>query len=319
MLPVLALAAALAADTAAAVPAATAAPATIAAVAAAPPRLSGYVQVRSVYQTHAGITNSLNRARLGADGALPQHVSYRVLVEYESAVSGAAATVALRDAYMKWTHGPLAVTAGQFKTPFSRDYVTSLTVIETADRPSVVDSLAPKRDIGAMLQYDHPWASAYVGLFNGEGQNVGTNRDSVNLLVSRVLAHPLPGVDLGASGAWNGRRTQRYGLEASAEWRGATLRGEWIGQRRPGAKPDDQGWFALAAYRVLPWLQPKLQQEDFLRPALGARRRMGATTAGVNLDLPGGRNRIILEYVGRRTGSPFVTRDQALAQWQVRF
>ena len=55
------------------------------------------------------------------------------------------------------------------------------------------------------------------------------------------------------------------------------------------------------------------------RPALGVKRRMGSTTAGVNLDLPGGRNRIILEYVAHRTGTPFVTKDAALAQWQVKF
>jgi hypothetical protein len=108
-------------------------------------------------------------------------------------------------------------------------------------------------------------------------------------------------------------------LEASGEWRGWLVRGEWIGQRRPGDTPDDTGWYALAAYRVNPWLQLKAEQEDFQRPALGAQRRMGGTTAGVNLDLPGGHNRFIVEYVARRTGSPFTTRDQGLLQWQVKF
>ena len=62
-----------------------------------------------------------------------------------------------------------------------------------------------------------------------------------------------------------------------------------------------------------------LEQEDFQRPSTGTARRMGGTTAGVNLDLPGGRNRFIIEYVAHRTGTPFVTKDTALAQWQVRF
>ena len=42
---------------------------------------------------------------------------------------------------------------GQFKTPFTREFITSLADVETADRATVVDSLAPKRDIGVMADY----------------------------------------------------------------------------------------------------------------------------------------------------------------------
>jgi hypothetical protein len=267
------------------------------------------------------MTNTLNRARIGVEGTLPQRMSYRILVEYEAPVNAATpAAVGLRDAYVRWTDAPIVITAGQFKTPFSRQYLTSITQIETADRATVVDTLAPKRDVGIMAEYTpRQLLTLSAGVFNGDGQNATANRDSVGLLVTRAALHPLGGIDLGANGAWDGARSQRYGLEASLERRGALVRAEWIGQRRPGATPDDYGWFVLGAYRLVPWLQLKVQQEDFQRPTVGAGRRMGATTAGANLDLPGGRNRVILEYVGRRTGSPFVTRDQALAQWQVRF
>jgi len=289
--------------------------------AASPIKIGGYLQVRSVGQANVGMTNTLNRARIGVEGPLPQRMSYRILVEYESPVGATtAAIVALRDAYVRWTRAPIVITAGQFKTPFSRQYVTSITQIETADRATVVDTLAPKRDVGLMAEYTpRPLVALSAGVFNGEGQNATANRDSVVLLVARAVLRPLGGIDLGASGAWNGERSQRYGLEASLERRGALVRAEWIGQRRPGAIPDDYGWFVLGAYRVVPWLQLKVQQEDFRRPAVSAKRRMGATTAGANLDLPGGRNRVILEYAERRTGSPFITGDQVLAQWQVRF
>jgi hypothetical protein len=295
--------------------------ATIAPATSPSPNVAGYAQARSMAQNGPGTTFSINRARIGVQGSLPQRVSYRLLIEYEAPVGGTAvAAVALRDAYLRWSHAPLAITAGQFKTPFSRQYLTSITMIETADRATVVDTLAPKRDIGVMAELTpRPPLTLSAGVFNGEGQNVGVNRDSVVLLVARAVVHPLGGLDLGANGAWNGTRSQRYGLEATLERRGWLVRGEWIGQRRPGDIPDDYGWFVLGAYRLVPWLQLKMQQEDFQRPALGARRRMGATTAGANLDLPGGRNRFIVEYVGRRTGSPFTTRDQALVQWQVRF
>lgn len=296
------------------------APVVAPAPAPAPPRLGGYVQFLSTWAYHDGLTFSVPRARLSADGSLPQRVSYRVLVEFQSAVQGGASTTALRDAYARWSPGPVTVTAGQFKTPFDREYLISVTALETPDYPTVVDSIAPRRDIGVAVEAaPHPAFTLAAGAFNGEGQNVGANRDSVTLLIARAALQPLAGVHLGASGAWNGTRSQRYGLEAGLDWRGTVVRAEWLGQRRPGATPDDGGWFVFASHRVLPWLRVVARQEDFMRPALGAARRVGATIAGVNIDLAGGRHRFLIEYMAERTGSPFVTRDVALAQWLVRF
>lgn len=61
---------------------------------------------------------------------------------------------------------------GQFKTPFTPEFITSLTDVETADRSTVVDSIAPKRDIRIMADYAiGPIATLALGVFNGEGQN----------------------------------------------------------------------------------------------------------------------------------------------------
>ena len=121
--------------------------------AVSPPRLDGYIQVRESAQSGTGLTATLNRVRLSADDALPSHFTYRSLVEYEVAgTATTAATVSLRDAYIRWTLTPLAITAGQFKVPFSRQFITSITLIETADRAAVVDAFAPKRDIGVMAE-----------------------------------------------------------------------------------------------------------------------------------------------------------------------
>ncbi len=49
-------------------------------------------------------------------------------------------------------------------------------------------------------------------------------------------------------------------------------------------------------------------------------RRIRATTAGANLELPGGRARALLARVSRTTGAPRVTRDAGVPlQLQVRF
>src|SRR5262245_32564739 len=49
------------------------------------PRFSGYVQARETWQKNVGVTGTLNRARLSADGGLGAGFSYRVQVEYEAA------------------------------------------------------------------------------------------------------------------------------------------------------------------------------------------------------------------------------------------
>ena len=104
------------------------APAVIAA-----PRLGGYVQERETWQSKVGLTSTLNRVRLSADGPLPDRLTYRVTVELEAGGSArTAATPSLRDAYIRWTaNDRLALQAGQFKTPFSRTYLTSITLLET--------------------------------------------------------------------------------------------------------------------------------------------------------------------------------------------
>src|SRR5690349_23928851 len=89
------------------------------------PRFSGYVQVRETVAPGTGLSAALNRVRLIVDGALPSRFAYRVAVEYAVAGTGtAAAAVSLRDAYVRWSLAPWSLTAGQFKTPFSREYVT---------------------------------------------------------------------------------------------------------------------------------------------------------------------------------------------------
>ena len=81
-------------------------------------------------------------------------------------------SVSLREAIIRWTDGPLAISAGQYKTPFSREYLILVPVLETADLATVVDSLAPKYDVGLMGEcVPGPRVSISAGVFNGEGQN----------------------------------------------------------------------------------------------------------------------------------------------------
>jgi phosphate-selective porin len=251
-------------------------------------------------------------------------VTWRIQGEFRTGSVGTnRASVSLKDAYVRWTRNTLGVQIGQFKTPFTREFITSLSEVETADRATVVDSLAPNRDIGVMADYALGGrATIFAGIFNGEGQNVTANSDSSALGVARVTFRPIPYLMLGANVARYFADSTRYGVDANIEAPWIILRGEYIGQHRDIADiEDDRGWYALAAAPVRPWLQPVLKYEWFDRPGLapagGLKNR--AWTAGVNLFPWGRATRFTLEYVSRKVGEPGVRKSLGLAQAQVIF
>jgi hypothetical protein len=296
-----------------------------AAQSASPPpsvKLSGYIQGRGTYQDNVGVIFTVNRARLTAAGGVAGDVTWRVQGEFRTGNVGTGrASVSLTDGYLRWTHNALGVQLGQFKTPFTWEYITSLSLIETADRSTAVDSLAPKRDIGIMADYDIGGrALITAGIFNGEGQNLTSNTDSSALGVARVQVRPIPYIVLGANAARYFADSTRYGVDASVEAPWVILRGEYIGQHRDvlGGE-DDTGWYALAASPVRPWLQPVVKYEWFERGIALGTSKNEAWTAGVNL-FPWGRNtRFILEYITRKIGDPGVRKSLGLAQAQVIF
>jgi hypothetical protein len=285
-----------------------------------PPKVTGYLQVRETYARDTKFTATLNRARIIVEGTLPGRFSYRLMPEFQSGgTARTAAGVALRDAYVRWSPSRFSLWMGQFKTPFSREYLNSITAIETADRAAVVDTLATKRDIGVMAEYTIPLGAAFIGVFNGEGQNASLNRDSTVLVVGRLVLTPFAPLSVAGSMAWFGEDSSRYEADANLEGLGFLLRAELVGQHVRGRDRDDLGWLVLGGYRVLPWVQLVARREDFLRPSLGVARRISATTAGVNLDLPGGRTRLLANFIARDTGFPRVRRHLGIVQIQVRF
>ena len=287
-------------------------------------KLSGYIQGREVYQDNVGLTATLNRARLAAAGTVLGDVSWRIQGEFRTGSVGTGrASVALQDAYVRWTRRALGLQVGQFKTPFTREFITSLPEVETADRSTVVDSLAPKRDIGLMADYALGGrALISAGIFNGEGQNITANTDSSTLGVARVAFRPSPYLLLGVNAASYFGDSTRYGADASVESPWIILRGEYIGQHRNVLEvEDDRGWYALAAAPLRPWLQPVLKYEWFDRGgiALTGALKNRAWTAAVNLFPWGRATRFTLEYVTRKVGEPGIRKSLALAQAQVIF
>jgi len=287
-------------------------------------KLSGYIQGRETYQENVGIVGTINRARLTAAGNASGNMAWRIQGEFRTGNVGTGrASVSLQDAYVHWTRNSLGVQLGQFKTPFTREFITSLAEVETADRATVVDSLAPKRDIGLMAEYALGGrASITAGIFNGEGQNVTANTDSSALGVARATYRPIPYLVLGVNAARYFGDSTRYGVDANVESPWVILRGEYIGQHRNILDvEDDKGWYALAAAPVRPWLQPVFKYEWFNRPGIAPTGTLKnrAWTAGVNLFPWGRTTRFTLEYVSRKVGEPGVRKSLGLAQAQLIF
>jgi hypothetical protein len=284
-------------------------------------RFTGYIQARETYRDGVGLTGSINRARLTGYGTVAANFTWRIQGEFRTGSVGTGkASVSLQDAYIRYKTGDFGVQVGQFKTPFTREFITSLADVETADRSTVVDSIAPKRDLGLMADYAiGPAAMLMLGVFNGEGQNVTANTDSTLLWVGRASVRPIAYVTVGANLASYGSDSTRYGVDAGLEYQGAALKGEYIGQHRDGGILDDKGWYAEGTYKVLPWVQLVLKQEDFRRSEISEALRNRATTGGVNVELGGGKVRLLADYVSRKIGTPGVRKGLLITQAQVKF
>ena len=285
-------------------------------------RLSGYLQARETWQEHIGLTASINRARLGAAGTVAPAVTYRLQAEFRTGSVGTGrASVSLTDAYVRFARSQWSVQAGQFKTPFASEYIMSLADVETADRSAVVDSLAPKRDIGLMGEYAAgKLVTVSAGVFNGEGTNLTSNVDSTMLGVARVAVRPVAHLTLGLNGARYFGDSTRYGAEAAYADARFVARGEYLGQSRDLAgTADDKGWYLLGAAAVVPAIQLVGRYEEFERPGVSDQSKIRAWSLGANVRPFGPSTRFTLEYLSRKAGDPGVRRGRLLAQAQVKY
>jgi hypothetical protein len=255
-------------------------------------------------------------------GALNRGFSYKFQAEFRTGNVGTGkASVSLTDAYIRWAHQELGVQVGQFKTPFAREYLISIAELESLDFSTVVDSLAPKRDIGIMVDIKAgQQLSLSVGAFNGDGLNVTANRDSTVLGVARATFRPIPALLVGANVARYFGDSTRYGADVSLETARVLARGEWIAQQRDSlGGTSDRGWLALAGYKVIADVQLIAKYEEFRRAAISPAQHNRAWSGGVNWFIVSPGVRLSAFYVSRRIGAPGVRRGALETQLQVRF
>lgn len=128
---------------------------------------------------------SIANARLQVNGEIDNSFGYQLQTNFIK-------NPALLDANMYYNFSPkFSLKAGLFKSPFSGEFLTGAAAIDFVNRSTVVNQLAPNRQIGMQLGGDLSGGRLQynVGVFNGNGFDINRNRDDQFLYVGRLETH----------------------------------------------------------------------------------------------------------------------------------
>ena len=132
------------------------------------------------------------RIRLIAQGhAYTKNLTYDL--EFDPRAYASSGNKGLINAWMNYRLcNEAQLRVGQYKTPFSRQELTSDGALQFVDRSIVVDAFKPTYDIGAMVNGKIAGGLAYyyAGIFGGAGQTT-TRSSNDNLFVARAVVNPL--------------------------------------------------------------------------------------------------------------------------------
>jgi hypothetical protein len=151
----------------------------------------------------------IRRARVGFAGTLAKVIDFRFEADFVSLpTAGQYGTIT--DASLVVNSNPyLQVEVGQFYTPFTLENPTSENYADFMEKAAPVRFVVPtSRETGAMLLGAAPQKIAryWVGVFNGEGQNV-KNLDNRPAVIGRAVVSPpafAPGHDKWLEDVWVG-------------------------------------------------------------------------------------------------------------------
>ena len=263
--------------------------------------LTGYISVRETFRSDSS-TFSINQARVTVTAAPTTFAVVKVQGNLAALGRSSGDTVpgfVVTDAYAQltppneWTGlGGLRPTVilGQFKTPFSLEYLTGFSLLQTAGRSQMIDRIAPRRDIGLMAHLAFRNLATLAGaLVNGEGPNTLSNTNGKQLAVGRLTLFPLASIAM--AGKWAGEGADhRWGYDIRWMTNGLVLEGERIERRAPltgGITERAAGHYLMASYKVGRHLQPVVKWEQLRdrRTAAGAttQARLTWTTYGLNI------------------------------------
>ncbi len=282
-------------------------------------RLGGYVSVRQTLRRDT-LTAIVNRARLTAHVLPAPFAALRVQVDFTATGFARADTVPailLTDAYIQLVPPATpagngarvlrpALIVGQFRTPFALEFLTPFSLLQTANRSQPIDRHTTRRDIGVLgqLAVGGGHMVTFTGaLVNGEGSNRLTNPDGREMAIGRLTVFPLARLAVAAKYLGQGR-DHRWGYDVRWLDHGALVEGEFLARRGPFTSTtavDARGGYALAAYRIRPWLQPVLKWEHLrdrrITGAATSTSSLTYTTVGINFLSSGDGVRLLVDGI----------------------
>jgi hypothetical protein len=297
----------------------------------AEPRFSGYVSVRQTWRDDTAAF-VINRARITVQTRPLAYAAVRIQTDLSAIGQSRGDTippVSLTDAYVQLSrddsvgrlrHLRPALIVGQFRTPFSLEFLTSFSLLLSANRSQASDRLAKRRDIGVLghVRVGHV-GTIMAALVNGEGPNRARNTDGRQMAIGRITVFPLPHAQLSVKGLTQAG-DRGWGYDARLLAGPMSMEGEAIWR---DARSDvttttcGTGGYALAAYRLTPWLQPAVKWERLheraCTPASPTLGRLTWTTYGINIDAPNQRVRFQLNWLVK-TASPLDQANELVAQ-----
>ncbi len=216
-------------------------------------KVGGYIQARYTVDKDGENNFRVRRARTKFSGDVSRNTKYSLLIDFIDDKKGSN----LADAYIDVLYLPQArLRIGQFKTPFSMEYLTSSTKLDTVERAQVVSRLASKRDIGIQFGGEVSESLEYsVGIFNGTGSNAAEENKRKDI-IARGVVRPVEGFLLGVS-HYEGKfgrededeTKRRTGVQLAFANETLSVKGEFIFGKN--AETNSYGWYTQAGYTML--------------------------------------------------------------------
>jgi phosphate-selective porin len=205
--------------------------------------------------------NLLN-ARLKIYGEFDEGFGYYLQTNFVS-------TKAVLDAFVYHKFSDLLrVDVGQYRVPYSYEYLTSAAALDFVNRSQVASTLSPKRQIGVTLRSNFTSElNLAAGIYNGNGTNT-TNDNNFFMYVARLAYAPKltdGKLTVGASAAYSkdeseGGRLNRlmFGGDIRFENQYIILSSEFSQQELENPKDitdKDNGYHVTAGYKINKYLQ----------------------------------------------------------------
>ena len=291
--------------------------------------LGGYIQgwYDHPFADDGVSTFRLKRARASLKGKLNHFTTFKFMVGFVNP--------GLLDAYADLKLFPsTSLRIGQFKPPFSTDWLTSSSKLLFVDRSMIANNTRVEkgRDIGVQACHrikTPAQVDLTAGVFNGAGLSV-TDQNTDKNFVFRGVLRPRKGLEL-AGNYYTGKTSDADAPEDLSKWGGSarfafsdgTVGAEYIAQDKADLKTS--GYFAVGAYafktpnRLFREVEPAVRYEHYDPDTDTPDDALNRITLGVNLYIDGHYTKMQVNVLINGEEADSVDNDEIFAEIQIAF